>query len=65
MKYLNRTEIIALILDSTNGGTTWTKIMYKTFVSYHQLKKYLSILIDLISESVLMETKHSKLLKKA
>ena len=34
------------ILDATNGGTSKTKIMYITFLSYGQLKEYLSILIE-------------------
>lgn len=46
MKYRSRIEIIAMILDSANGGATWTKIMYKAFVSYHQLKGYLAVLIE-------------------
>jgi predicted transcriptional regulator len=27
-------------------GATKTKIMYKAFLSYHQLKEYLSVLIE-------------------
>jgi predicted transcriptional regulator len=46
MKYRSRTEIVAMILDSTNGGTTKTKMMYKAFLSYHQLKEYLLMLIE-------------------
>ncbi|HET7643358.1 MAG TPA: winged helix-turn-helix domain-containing protein [Nitrososphaeraceae archaeon] len=46
MKYRSRTEIVAMILDSTNGGATKTKIMYNSFLSYNQLKEYLSILIE-------------------
>jgi len=33
MKYRNRTEIVANILDAANGGATKTKIMYKAFLS--------------------------------
>ena len=49
----HRTEIIAQILEvvndgsnSSNGGegVTRTKIMYKAFLSYAQLKEYLAIL---------------------
>ena len=29
MKYRSRTEIVAMILNSANGGATKTKIMYK------------------------------------
>jgi predicted transcriptional regulator len=42
----SRTEIVAEILDAANGGETKTKIMYKAFLSYGQLKEYLSILIE-------------------
>ena len=42
----SRTEIVGSILDAANGGTTKTKIMYKAFLSYNQLKEYLSILIE-------------------
>ena len=34
------------ILDAANGGVSKTKIMYIAFLSYAQLKEYLSILID-------------------
>ena len=46
MKYRSRTEIVAIILESANGGVTKTKIMYKAFLSYNQLREYLSILIE-------------------
>ena len=46
MKYRGRTEILGNILNSTNGGATKTKIMYKAFLSYNQLKEYLFILIE-------------------
>jgi predicted transcriptional regulator len=46
MKYRSRTEIVRNILDATNGGATKTKIMYASFLSYGQLKEYLSVLID-------------------
>ena len=46
MKYRSRTEIVCNILDSTNGGATKTKIMYAAFLSYAQLKEYLSVLIE-------------------
>ena len=44
----SRTEIVAMILDAINegGGETKTKIMYFAFLSYNQLKEYLSVLID-------------------
>ena len=47
MKYRSRTEIVCNILDATNGGgATKTKIMYKAFLSYTQLKEYLSVLTE-------------------
>jgi len=46
MKYRNKTEIVGNILDAANGGATKTKIMYKSFISYNQLKEYLTILIE-------------------
>jgi predicted transcriptional regulator len=47
MKYRSRTEIVSNILDAANGGgATKTKIMYKAFLSYGQLKEYLSVLIE-------------------
>ena len=46
MKYRGRTEILGNILDSANGGATKTKIMYKAYLSYNQLREYLSILIE-------------------
>ena len=47
MKYRSRTEIVCNILDATNGGgANKTKIMYAAFLSYGQLKEYLSVLID-------------------
>jgi predicted transcriptional regulator len=39
MKYRSRTEIVGNILDAANGGTTKTKIMYKAFLSYGQVKR--------------------------
>ena len=46
MKYRSRTEIVAMILDAADGGATKTKIMYKAFLSYAQLREYLSVLIE-------------------
>ena len=43
----SRTEIVAMILDAANeGGETKTKIMYFAFLSYNQVKEYLSVLIE-------------------
>ena len=46
MKYRSRTDIVAQILDAAGGGATKTKIMYKAFLSYAQLKEYLAVLIE-------------------
>ena len=46
MKYRSRTEIVEMILNSANGRATKTKIMYKAFLNYHQLKEYLAVLIE-------------------
>jgi predicted transcriptional regulator len=35
-----------MILEAANGGATKTKIMYKAFLSYAQLREYLSVLIE-------------------
>jgi predicted transcriptional regulator len=47
MKYRSRTEIVGLILEAANGGgATKTKIMYKAFLSFAQLREYLTTLQD-------------------
>ena len=46
MKYRSRTEIVSMILEAANGTATKTRIMYKAFLSYAQLKEYLSVLIE-------------------
>ena len=46
LKYRSRTEIVAMILEAANGGATKTKIMYKAFLSYAQLREYLAVLIE-------------------
>ncbi len=44
MKYRSRTDIIALILRACMQGSTKTRIMYKAYLSYGQLKEYLAVL---------------------
>jgi predicted transcriptional regulator len=45
MKYRSRTDIVGSILKSANGGrANKTKIMYKAFLSFEQLKEYLTVL---------------------
>jgi predicted transcriptional regulator len=46
MKYRSRTDIVKLILEAANGGSNQSKIMYKAFLSYAQLKEYFTILIE-------------------
>ena len=35
-----------MILDFANGRATQSKIMYNAYLSYNQLKEYLSLLIE-------------------
>ena len=44
MRYRSRTELTSNILEAANGGATKTKIMYRAFLSYAQLKEYLAML---------------------
>jgi predicted transcriptional regulator len=46
MKYRSRTDIVSQILEAAHGGATKTKIMYKAYLSYAQLKEYLSVLVE-------------------
>jgi predicted transcriptional regulator len=48
MKQRSRTDIIGDILDAANGpsGLGKTKMMYKAFLSYAQLKEYLPVLTE-------------------
>jgi predicted transcriptional regulator len=46
MKYRSRTEIVAHILEAAVGGATKTKLMYKAFLSFQQLKEYLALLVE-------------------
>ncbi len=49
MKYRSRTEIVYQILQiaKTEGdGAARTKIMYKAFLSYAQLREYLTVMTD-------------------
>jgi predicted transcriptional regulator len=58
-EYRGRHEIIAQMLrtvgDNGSEGVSKTSIMYKSFISYAQLKEYLSLLIEneLLEESSL------------
>jgi predicted transcriptional regulator len=47
MKYRSRSEIVGLLLDAGNGGgATKTKLMYKAYLSFNQLREYLSLLVE-------------------
>ena len=57
MKYRSRSDIIGLLLNAANGGgATKTKLMYSAFISFNQLKEYLSLLV----ENGLMEYEEGK-----
>lgn len=47
-KYRSKAEILSSILKSTqrHTGATMTQIQYETYVSYKQLKTYLTLLIQ-------------------
>ena len=46
MKYRSRSEIIGLLLGAANGGgATKTKLMYSAFISFNQLREYLSLMV--------------------
>lgn len=45
MKYRSRTDIMTQILECVSeGGSTRTKIMFKAFLSYAQVKEYMKFL---------------------
>jgi predicted transcriptional regulator len=44
VKYRSRTDIAAAILEIAIDGAIKTRIMYKAFLSFPQLKEYLSVL---------------------
>lgn len=46
MKNRSRTELASYILEAASGGARKTKIMYKAYLSYAQLKEYLAVLIE-------------------
>ena len=59
MKYRGRSEIVGLLLDAANGGTaTKTKLMYRAYLSFNQLREYLAFLVenDLIGYEQAMQT---------
>jgi predicted transcriptional regulator len=46
MTYRSRTEIVSMVLEAADGGATKTRIMYKAFLSFAQLREYLLLLIE-------------------
>ena len=46
MKYRSRSEIVRSILEAANAseGTSRTRLMYKAYLSFNQLKQYLGTL---------------------
>jgi predicted transcriptional regulator len=46
MKYRSRTDIIVSMLEAARLGETKTKIMYSSFLSSHQLRPYLELVIS-------------------
>ena len=46
MKNRGRTEMLAAMLEVAKGKVTKTKVMYSAFLSFVQLKEYLSVLIE-------------------
>ena len=47
MKYRSRSDIIGLLLNAANGGrATKTKLMYSAFISFNQLREYVSFLVE-------------------
>src|SRR5262252_10339056 len=46
-KYRSRSDIVGLLLDAANGGgATKTKLMYKAYLSFNQLREYLTLLVE-------------------
>ena len=67
MKYRNKTDIIAQMLESASGESlTKTKIMYKAYVPHEQITYHLQLLVDNVAYYILKE-KHgiTKLQQKA
>ena len=46
MKYRSRMDIAAAILEIAQHGAIKTQIMFRAFLSFPQLKEYLSLLAD-------------------
>ena len=46
MRYRSRTDIIVSMLEAARLGKTKTKIMYSSFLSSHQLRTYLELVVS-------------------
>jgi predicted transcriptional regulator len=46
VKYRSRTDIISEILKLAENGNSKTKIMYGAYLSYDQMKDYLSVMLQ-------------------
>jgi len=46
MIYRSKTEIISVILQTTDSGASITKIMYNSYLSYSLTKKYIDFLME-------------------
>ncbi len=46
MTYRSRTEIVSMILEAADGFATKTRIIYKAFLIFSQLREYLSLLVE-------------------
>jgi predicted transcriptional regulator len=47
MKYRSRSDIVGLLLDAANGvRAAKTKLMYKAYMSFNQLREYLALLVE-------------------
>ena len=46
MKYRSRTDIISMILQAAASGASKTRIMYSAYLSYAQVKEYVSFLVE-------------------
>jgi predicted transcriptional regulator len=46
VQYRSRADIVAAILDIAKQDTIKTRIMYRAFLSYPQLKEYLNLMLE-------------------
>ncbi|HET8793716.1 MAG TPA: winged helix-turn-helix domain-containing protein [Nitrososphaeraceae archaeon] len=56
--------MVALILKCASGGATKTKIMYNAYLSYNQLREYLTMLMENELVDYIDGKKYLKLQKK-